>query len=189
MNLDWSIFRAINGLTGKNALMDAVVVAFTRYSPVIYVAIFAWLWFRDGSGPQARLNRRVVIYAAFSTALALGINHLIGAFYFRPRPFSAGGVNLLVPPVSDPSFPSDHGAATGAVAGTGLAMNRPLGNALLILAILVWLSRVYVGLHYPSDVLGGGLIGILSSCAVLYARPILEPLVNFILSIWERLFQ
>ncbi len=189
MNLDWSIFHAINGLAGKNALMDAVVVAFTRYSPAVYIAIFVWLWFRGGKKEQVRLNRRLVVYAAFSAALALGINHLIGVFYFRPRPFSAARVNLLVPPVTDSSFPSDHGAATGAVAGTGLVLNRPLGNALLILGVLVWLSRVYVGLHYPSDVLSGGLIGILSSYIVLGARPIVEPLANFILSIGDRLFR
>ena len=75
------------------------------------------------------------------------------------------GLILLVEKQKDFSFPSGHSCASFAAA-TALLGHLPLriGIGLVILALLVALSRLYVGVHYPSDVLGGILVGIGAGC-------------------------
>ena len=79
----------------------------------------------------------------------------------RTRPYEVvEGLKLLIEPQSDFSFPSGH---TCASIGAALAMypflERKWGIPLVILAVLISLSRLYVGVHYPTDVLGGAVVG------------------------------
>ncbi len=80
---------------------------------------------------------------------------------FRLRPFaSLDGVNLLIdPPLFAKSFPSDHTTLAFAVAVSVLMINRRLGIPALIVAAVVGLSRVFVGVHFPIDVLVGAALG------------------------------
>jgi undecaprenyl-diphosphatase len=80
------------------------------------------------------------------------------------RPYDGGITHLLVERSADPSFPSDHATAAFAIAAAFLfhGMERR-GLAFLSAAILVAFSRIYIGTHYVSDVLGGVLIGILAA--------------------------
>ncbi len=90
----------------------------------------------------------------------------------RTRPYEViQGLQLLVGRANDYSFPSGHSAASFAAS---VAIYRSMdkkgwGIAGLVLAALIALSRLYVGIHYPTDVLGGALIGILLG---IYAPPI-----------------
>jgi undecaprenyl-diphosphatase len=67
--------------------------------------------------------------------------------------------HLLSAPSPDPSFPSDHAAVAFAIAFAVLAFSRRAGSVFLAAATLISLSRFALGLHYPSDVLAGALIG------------------------------
>jgi undecaprenyl-diphosphatase len=98
--------------------------------------------------------------------LAIGINFLIGLVYYRPRPFINHHVHMLLPHVVDSSFPSDHATASMAIAVAIWLYNRKLGTPLIVIALLIGLSRVYVGHHYPTDVLGGFIIGTVSALLV-----------------------
>jgi len=66
---------------------------------------------------------------------------------------------VLAARTTDPSFPSDHAAAAFAIAFAVLAFSRRAGIAFLVAAALIALSRVALGMHYPSDVLAGALVG------------------------------
>lgn len=86
------------------------------------------------------------------------IKHLVA----RPRPYTQiPGLQLLVPLASDWSFPSGHSSSSFCVGTVCLArLPKKFGVPLIILAALIALSRLYVGIHYPTDVIGGVLLGI-----------------------------
>jgi membrane-associated phospholipid phosphatase len=84
----------------------------------------------------------------------------------RPRPYLAHQVSLLISPTADTSFPSDHATLGFAVAVLVWRYNRRTGAALLLLALVLALARIFVGAHYPSDVLGGAVLGTLTSMAI-----------------------
>jgi len=88
-------------------------------------------------------------------------------FIHRVRPYDSGVTNLMIARSGDFSFPSDHATATFAIAAALLlhGMGRR-GLGFLIAALLVTFSRVYVGTHYASDVLGGALTGIVAAVVV-----------------------
>ena len=104
--------------------------------------------------------------AGIAALAALAIGALINNVHYkniiaRIRPYEVvEGLKLLIEPQSDFSFPSGH---TCASIGAALAMypflERKWGIPLVILAVLISLSRLYVGVHYPTDVLGGAVVG------------------------------
>lgn len=108
----------------------------------------------------------LLVLAALCVDLLL-VEGLIKPIAARPRPFIAGAVKtILIPPPSGYSFPSGHAASSFAAASV---LSRFFKNAqfLWIAAALIALSRLYLGVHYPSDVLAGGLLGIGIGQAVL----------------------
>jgi undecaprenyl-diphosphatase len=113
------------------------------------------------------------VAAGLSFGAGLAINQLILLLFDRARPYVADVTHLIVEPSTDPSFPSDHATATAAIATAFLLNgNRVRGCVFAAAALLVSLSRVYVGTHYVSDVLGGAATGVLAAWLVglLYRR-------------------
>lgn len=107
-------------------------------------------------------TRRAGIYSACALAGSILINNIIlKDLVNRTRPYEVvAGLKLLVSPANDASFPSGH---TGASFASAVAMCGQLPKRvsvfLIILAALIAFSRLYIGIHYPTDVLGGLVIG------------------------------
>jgi membrane-associated phospholipid phosphatase len=114
----------------------------------------------------------VGLCAVVALGVGLGFNQVIGHLWFRSRPYAAlATIHPLLPPSPDPSFPSDHAAAAMALTAVALPFLPRLGVLLLGEALLLMAGRVAVGLHYPSDMLGGLLIGLMAAAtAVLLVR-------------------
>lgn len=88
-------------------------------------------------------------------------------FVHRLRPYDGGIAYLLIDRSADPSFPSDHAPATFSIAAAFLLHGiRRLGLLFLAAAVLVTISRVYVGTHYVGDVLGGTSTGFVAAMLV-----------------------
>jgi undecaprenyl-diphosphatase len=107
--------------------------------------------------------------------LAMLTNQIVSHLWERPRPFvTHHALHLLSAPSADPSFPSDHAAAAFAIAFAVLALWRRAGVLFLVAAALIATSRVALGMHYPSDVAAGMVVGWLSATVVVrYAcRPV-----------------
>ncbi len=121
------------------------------------------LWVTTGVGLLALrdpLGNRVVMTAILAIGLTVllftSIKNLVG----RPRPFETWqGLNSLMAPPDKFSFPSGHTMTAFAVWGV-LAIGMPaLSHLYLVIAVLIGLSRVFLGLHYPTDVLVGAFLG------------------------------
>jgi undecaprenyl-diphosphatase len=160
-SLDYTLFRAVNGLAGRNSALDTLMIGSAKYLPIIFAFALVALWISW----RAR-NQRAAFLAGVSTLVALGLGQLVGKAFPRPRPYLSHTVNQLIPPSLDTSFPSDHAILGFAVAVIVLRYNRRAGVALLTLALLMAIARVFVGAHYPGDVLGGAVLGSLTSVAL-----------------------
>lgn len=151
MNME--LFRLINNLANKNIVLDKIMIFFSKDMSYIFMGILAVVFIlgiikRDDNYRKAAVNTFIV------TVINLMLSFIIGNIYYVDRPFVHNKVNLLVPHVKDASFPSDHAAGTMSIA-LGLGRdNKFIRIILIILSIIVGFSRVYVGNHYPLDVIG-----------------------------------
>lgn len=162
--LDAGITQWINGFAGTNGVLDAIMIWISAAAvPVLVLAVAGQWWF----GLDRRRTRHALIAAGLSFILGLMINQLILLFIQRMRPYDAGLTHLLISPSADFSFPSDHATATVAIAAAFLLQGmRRRGLVFLAAAVVVCLSRVYIGTHYVSDVLGGAATGMLAALVV-----------------------
>jgi undecaprenyl-diphosphatase len=151
--LDYHLFQWINQFAGQHFWWDHFFESLTTYGPYLYIAVLLILAIR----PSSRL---AAINGFLTAVLSIGINFLIGMFSYRPRPFVTHHVHMLLPHVADSSFPSDHTTGSMAIALAIWFYNRKLGTPLIFVAFFIGFSRIYVGHHYPTDVLGGILIGV-----------------------------
>jgi undecaprenyl-diphosphatase len=124
-------------------------------------------------GARRHAGRRIAVAAAASAAVALAIGAVLSHLVDRARPFvtDPGGVHQFAHHAADAGFPSDHATASFAIATAIVLRNRRWGIVALVLATLLALTRVAIGVHYPSDVLAGAALGAASALA-LWQPPI-----------------
>ena len=187
--MDLSLYKDLNGLAVDHDGVEDVLRFFAVNAQFFFIALLGALFFarkwRSVNG------RHGVAAAGFAARLALGIADVISHIWLRPRPYVAhpGDAHLFIAPSGDPSFPSDHATAAFAIAVSIFLRHRKAGVLALALATIVALSRVVVGTHYPSDVLGGALIGTLAAL-FFWWPPVREPLhrlADRAAAIYERL--
>jgi undecaprenyl-diphosphatase len=168
-----ALFDAINDLAGHVAVADTIMEATARYGAYVVVALVCLSWFvRDGGNTERRLG---VYTAVIAAVIALAITKVIQHEYVHQRPFVLrhDDVTQLIEHSADASFPSEHTtAAFGLAVGLGLYRLR-WGILLVAIAALQGFARIYVGIHYPYDILAGAGIGTLAAAGVFVARPLI----------------
>ncbi|MBI1220428.1 MAG: phosphatase PAP2 family protein [Rhodobacteraceae bacterium] len=164
--MDAEITHWINSFAGRNPIVDHIMIGITQIGVPLIVAIVVLQWWSRTD----RLHvRHAAICAGLAFVLGLAANQGIILFIHRLRPYDAGVTHLLIAKSADWSFPSDHATASMSVVAA-LAIQRLPRRALALfaMAFLVCLSRIYVGTHYMTDILGGTATGILAAIAVHY---------------------
>ena len=177
--MDTNIFRFINNLAQHSHSPDRVLVFYAKYGIVLF-AVLLLLSFRNARKTNIGEVAKT-IWTGSSAIVALGIAQLIGNQVNRPRPYATlDNVHLLIARTTDFSFPSDHATTVAAVAaGLLLLADRRLGLLAGGAALAMAFSRVYAGVHYPTDVLAGLATGaIVAALGARFATPLITRLLS-----------
>jgi undecaprenyl-diphosphatase len=169
----------MNRLADRTGWAHQAARLYAKDGIVLFAVLLAagW-WWRRRSRDVAGVAGLVGTGAA--ALAALGVGQVVGHVVDRARPYAVmPGVHVLVSRTSDFSFPSDHATAVGAVAVGLLVCWRPLGWVAAGLAALMAFARVYVGAHYPADVVAGLVLGGATAVIVVsFARRFLTPVLD-----------
>lgn len=157
-SIDDQVFLSVNDFARDTPWLHPAAVDFARYGIVVFalglvVAVVYSRWH------EAR-HTAAAVWAGVGTLLAVAVNQPIGNAVGEHRPYQAyPHALLLVAKTTDFSFPSDHAVMAGAVAAGLLLVSRRLGLAAAVAACVMAATRVYVGAHYPWDVIAGLALG------------------------------
>jgi undecaprenyl-diphosphatase len=153
LTLDAQVTSWINALSDRSHLLDLVMIAVTYAGVPFLVLAVAVQWWLGGG---LRSERHAIVACGLSFLLGLALNQAILLFIHRMRPYDAGITHVLIAPSADPSFPSDHATAAFSIV-FGYLFTLRFRKALYFFAgaLLVVFSRIYLGTHYVSDILGG----------------------------------
>lgn len=162
MNIE--AFRLINNLANKNKVLDWIMIFFSKDVMYMFMIVIVII-FLLGIKKNNLEYRKIVISTLLITIISLVLNYAIGRIYYEDRPFVCNSVNLLYPHLKNASFPSKHSIGTISIALGLSKCNKSVGRLLMILSIIVGLSRVYVGHHYPLDVIGAYIIAFGVNCS------------------------
>ncbi|SDD04300.1 Undecaprenyl-diphosphatase [Paenibacillus sp. CF095] len=183
--MNQSLFNWINQFADQTPFLDWFMITSSEYAVWVMIALLVIVWFLGDPSKQ-----RIVFYACVASIVALvltkwGISPAVG----HPRPFVEGPVHQLVAHVPDPSFPSKHASFVFALAAASFFIGRRFGLWMLLLAVLTGVSRVYVGVHYPGDILGGFILGSLLSVVLIITRNYTKSIPDFFINIHRRVFR
>jgi undecaprenyl-diphosphatase len=164
--LDTQLFHAIHPSLkpGASILATAKVFAVAPLIVAYVVVLLAWIVTRA---------HKILIEALAAVSAALGFNWFLGVVSYQPRPFLTAGITAWVNHAATSSFPSDHLSIHWCIAGVllGHRKTRVVGIALALFGLPMAWARIYLGVHYPSDMLGAALFAVcFSSAAVLIGR-------------------
>lgn len=159
---DYHLYQLAHGAIHGRPWLNETYLFFAKYGIIIF--FLSWIY----------LIMKRKINAFFTTFMAMSIagliDLLITLFWRRQRPFVSHSADIITPitdglRVYSVSFPSVHTYIAFAIAtSVFLYGHKKLGAFLFLIACAVAIGRLGAGLHYPSDLVGGALLGIASGC-------------------------
>lgn len=181
MSLDQQVFMWIQGLTG-NSLLDQAMLIFAEYLVILVPLSLIYLWFTD---------RETSAYTFYTTVLGIVISYAMGMMYFHKNP-SATLETIVASNSLENAFPSQH---TSTVFATALPVlyreKKKIGGLLLTSAFLTGFARIYIGEHWPVDILGAtvaaGLALIISELTWEHLEPVWKPALELSETVEQRL--
>jgi|SRR3989344_2561588 len=151
------LFFLVFNLGGKNNFLDSVMIFGSEY--LIYI-VFALIFFLGLKGSIK--EKKALILIVFALPIAVLIIKTIHLFIIEPRPFVAYNFIPLADPTDNASFPSRHTTIISTIAFGYALYKSKLTSFMLLFLVWIGLSRVYIGVHYPIDILGGAGVGLIS---------------------------
>ncbi|MDU0201741.1 undecaprenyl-diphosphatase [Paenibacillus sp. MAH-36] len=159
--LDYQLFQMVNGLGRTMDVLNPVMRMFASYAEYVFYIGIVIYWFT-----RHRIQRQMVVQSLVSACVAFACSGIIGHFFYRDRPFVTHAVLQLIEHPANASFPSDHATGAFVIAASIWSFRRKEGLVWLVLAACIAFSRVWTGVHYPSDVLAGAVLGIAAAAVV-----------------------
>jgi undecaprenyl-diphosphatase len=182
MDLDTRIFYAINDFARITPWLHSIVSGYANYGSVVFMALILAGWW---TARAAADSRRMVaaVWAPMGVLIALAVNQPIADRVGEVRPCNALHGILVLHCNTDAGFPSDHAVMAGAATLGLWLVARRLEVLSAVASVVMGFARVYVGAHYPQDVLAGFVLGAVVSLA---GYALARPLVRRVLSIVAR---
>lgn len=163
MNIDLYIFNLINSLAFKWYWLDFTGFVIAKYSEYV-LAIVLVLFLAVNFKKYWRMILEAIVVAIFTRFV---LAEIIRWLWFRPRPFVTNNVNLLIDyNTKEASFPSGHASFYFALSTIVYFYNKEIGIIFYIASLFIVLARVFVGIHWPSDILAGAILGIFVGLAL-----------------------
>ncbi len=181
-----SLFRAVNAVDYRAILflnrfahrswtLDTFVyvVDSNPFATAPLLMAVWWAWFKDDDLEVQRRTREILLHGIVGCYLVLAVTRMVAfALPYRARPLHNPELSFVLPYSSDPrlllgwsSMPSDHAILWFALAAAVFFVSRRVGIFLLAyVSLTLCLARIYLGIHYPSDIITGGLIGAGMAC-------------------------
>lgn len=184
--LNLYLFKIINASPQASDFMINLAIFIANDLLYIMIAVFAWFWLRGGY-----TVKKYILKAFIFTSVAIVISQCISQFFYHPRPFVMDVGRTLIYHIPNGSFPSDHMLIFSSIAFSYFfSIQRRMGIFLIGLAWLVAWSRVYLGVHFPLDMLGGFLLALLLNLLGLSVwNRYKNSLLHYVLYIYEYLFR
>src|SRR6478735_6184881 len=154
MNVD--LFRTINDFGKEYTYLNNFFIFMAEYMVFVLTFIALIFWFT-----RREENRMMIISATISFILAEMMGKIAGTLHSNNQPFAElSNVNKLIEKAVDNSFPSDHTILFFAFCMTFFMYQKRWRYIWIMLALVVGISRIWVGVHYPADVIVGAIISI-----------------------------
>jgi undecaprenyl-diphosphatase len=177
------IFNIINGLAGKSMLLDQIMIFSAKYVVSIIPIIIIALWLE-----KTNENKKAAVFITFSVLIALLLGYITKNIYYHPRPFAIGIGLDLVPDDLTSSFPSDHTTGMFALSFALLFIKKyRLAIVSFPLALLVGFSRIFIGVHFPFDILGSIAYGTIGALIAILLKQHLDSVTDKIIELQKGL--
>jgi undecaprenyl-diphosphatase len=167
---DFAIIHFLNGFAHRSLAFDALTVLLSSNFLLdggILVALFWWVWIEPGEKHVE--NREYLLFGFFASIFALCVARTLAlTLPFRIRPFESPDLHFRLPYKMNPeiligwsSFPSDHAVLFFCLAASLWIVSKRVGTvAFWYTVFVICLTRIYLGIHYPTDIIAGAVLGI-----------------------------
>jgi len=159
--IDQHLFEAINNLTVTLPALNPIMRFMSDKAEYLFYMGIIIYWFMRG-----RENKKMVVVALSAACIGFGVGNILSHLFYRDRPFVQYPVHQLIEHAANASFPSDHSIGSFVIATAIFLYRKKDGVLWLLLAGLISFSRIWNGVHFPSDVIAGALLGIISALLV-----------------------
>lgn len=158
--MDLKLFKLINQLAGKNSRLDQFMIFASNKFRYIFAFVLFVIWLCDHSG------KKVVKQSVKAIMINICLNFVMKELKYKPRPFMTHSANVLLPSKQDSTFLSKHTLLSFSISTTIFMYDKIVGYIMYVMSLFIGLSRIWLGAHYPKDVIRSNFIGTIISVGV-----------------------